>query len=81
MKLVTNWRRVLLRAWSTQVNFLSTLMGFAAYLIPAIQDSVSPWTLVLIICTFCLLSNALKLVHQRSVSGRHPQDEEEDDYE
>jgi hypothetical protein len=30
MKLVPNWRRVLLRAWSSQVNFLSALLGWDA---------------------------------------------------
>jgi hypothetical protein len=74
MKLVPNWRRVLLRAWSSQVNFLSALLGYAAYLVPAIQDSVSPWTLVLIICTFCLLANLLKPIKQRSVSGQEDTD-------
>jgi hypothetical protein len=68
MKLITNWRAVLTRAWSVQMTALNALLGYAVYAIPYLQDYVSPTTFLVIMATIAVLTIVVRLIPQKKVN-------------
>lgn len=64
MKLITDWKRVLRRAWSVKFSLLATALTGVAAALPVFMDRVPP-TWFLLLCTLVPLAAAVaRLVDQ-----------------
>lgn len=64
MKLITDWKRVLRRAWSVKFSLLATALTGVAAALPVFMDRVPP-TCFLLLCTLVPLAAAVaRLVDQ-----------------
>jgi hypothetical protein len=66
--LVTNWRRVLVHAWSVRLNVATAIVGYAASMLPYLQTYVSPPAFLAITATLAVASAIVRIIPQRKVS-------------
>ena len=66
MKLVTNWRRVLRRAWSVRLMMLAALLSGAEGALPFMGDFIEPGRLALLSALSTAGAFVARLLAQRN---------------
>lgn len=66
MKLVNNWRRVLLRSYAMWCVYLAGLLDLIPNIVPFTADYIPTWASIALLA----LSPIVRIIHQHSLSGR-----------